>query len=91
MSGVNHNHLISSPLGKFGGLSVSIDNVIDLFFGKALDRTPIRAYTIAGSPLAQTGFLVFVGHICTCILAGMGEFNTRDGTVTANGISHKCV
>lgn len=83
---VDHHHFKARPFGQARGVAVGRHNIIDQLLGQGPYGYPVSPYPVAGPPLVQIVLPVLVRHVGTGKLAGMGQFNGRDGTMPADGI-----
>ena len=86
MSAVDHDHLKTCSFCQGRGLFIGSYDLVDQLFCEGFYLHAIRTDSIRRAPLVH-GFLSgFICHISSCIHSGMGKFNARDGTVTADGV-----
>ena len=86
MSAVDHDHLKTCSFCQGCCLFIGSHDLIDQLFCEDFYLHAIRTDSIRRAPLVH-GFLSgFICHISSCIHSGMGKFNARDGTVTADGV-----
>ena len=83
---MDHQHLKSGSLCQSGHISVSFHDLIDQFFGQCFHLHAIRTHRVGRSPLIHGMLTVFICHIRSRIHAGMGQFQTGDGSMAADRI-----
>ena len=87
---MDHNHFKSCTLCKNCGVRVTLDDICDLLFGQRGHFHAVRAHAVTRAVLCQSLFFIFVCHVSSGILSGMGKFHTRYRAVPLDGICGKC-
>ena len=93
MSTVHHNHLKSGTFRQGCCLFIRSNNVCNQGFCQGFYFYSVWTDSVGRSPLMHAFLSVLVGHVGSSIHSGMGKFNTRDRTMTADricGVSRRC-
>ena len=89
MAAVNHDHLKAGSFCKDRSFTVTFHDIRDLLFRQGGHFSAVRAHAVARAVLGQALFFIFVCHVGSGILAGMGKFHARDCPVALDGICRK--